>query len=279
MNRRLYVPILLVAALFWTGAGVAAARASIKERGAEHSGPNLKGVKTFSTEFSQAVIETGITYNGQQIDLSGNTGGIRADAIILKLTSPEETIKLNVKGRFGPLWMNTRQYEVENVPSIYKVHTSGKIDEIISTELAKELGIGYEMIKGRLNPHKLKGEEEPDDLDTVFKGLVQLKQDEDLYSIDESGKIALQDGGQFSHTFDFPPAAKPGKYQVESYLLRKKKLVGYAKEEILIEKVGLVSFIAEASKAQPVLYGICCVVIALGTGLLVGFIFKGGGHH
>lgn len=278
MKRRFYVLIFLVLALSWEGSGYAANHESVQQE-VGHVGTALEGLEAFPTDSTTSRIETGITYNGKRIDFFGSTGGIQADAIVVKLTSPAETVKLNVKGRFGPFWMNTRQYEVESVLSIYKVHASGKINEILSPELANELGIGYDMIKRQLKIHKLKGEEEPDDLDTIFKGLVQLKQNEDLYAIDESARLVLKQGGLFRHHFDFPPAAKPGTYLVESYLIRDKKLVGYAKDEILIEKVGLVAFIYNASKAEPVLYGICAVVIALATGLIVGFIFRGGGHH
>ena len=51
-----------------------------------------------------------------------------------------------------------------------------------------------------------------------------------------------------------------------------------ASDEVLIQKVGIEAFVAKVSKSNPVLYGICAVVIALGTGLLVGFFFKGGAH-
>jgi len=233
----------------------------------------------FTTEASQSIIRTGITYNGQEIEFFGSTNGIEASALVVKLTSPAESVKINVKGRFGPFWMNTRQYEVENVPLIYKVRSSGKLQDILSPDTARELGLGFDVIKAQLKMHLLKGTEEPGDLDTVFEGLVQLKKEEELYSIDESGDLRLKDDRSFRHAFRFPPAAKPGTYHVDSYLIRDKQVVGHSRDTIQVEKVGLVAFVFEASKEYPVLYGIFAVLIALGVGLLVGFIFKGGGHH
>jgi len=43
--------------------------------------------------------------------------------------------------------------------------------------------------------------------------------------------------------------------------------------------VGLEHWLTEVSQNQPVLFGIMAVLIALGAGLLVGMIFKKGGHH
>ncbi len=272
--------VLLVTALGGTGStALAESDAADHAPAAEQTPEIVKDTGEFTTNSTQSVIETGITYNGQQIDFFGSTDGIQADSIIVKLTSPAETVKINVKGRFGPFWMNTRQYEVENVPSIYKIRASGTLSKILSPELAQELGLGFAVIKDQLQVHILKGTQEPDDLDTVFKGLVQLKEEEELYSIDESGTLGFKDDKSFQHTFRFPPAAKPGTYNVDSYLIKDKKLVGHSRDTIQIEKVGLVKFVANASKEHPIIYGLCAVIIALGAGLLVGFIFKGGGHH
>ena len=280
MKKVLSIFLVLFTAVCWAGQAETLATVHGGAQAADKEGPeSIPGIKIFPTEATQSVIETGISYNGQRIDFFGSMGEIETDAIIVKLTSPAETVKLNVKGRFGPFWMNTRQYQVENVPSIYKIHTTGKLTEIMPAKLSEKLGLGYSTLKSQLNLHILKGDEEPEDPDTVFKGLLQLKQKEELYEIKETGQLEIQEDGLFKYHFNFPPAAKPGTYHVESYLIKDKKLVGYSKDTIKIEKVGLVAFVANSSKEQPVIYGICAVIIALGTGLLVGFIFKGGGHH
>ena len=140
MKKRVHLLILLFCTLCWAGPVQAVPRESAHADTPAKLGPDLSRVKTFPTDSNESVIETGITYNGKLIEFFGSMAGIKADAIIVKLTSPAETVKINVKGRFGPFWMNTRQYEVENVPSIYKIHATGKIDEIISPKLADELG-------------------------------------------------------------------------------------------------------------------------------------------
>lgn len=279
MKKPIVILLVLLGTACFAGQSETGATAPGPAETANREGPDLTGVKHFPTDSTQSVIETGITYNGQRIDFFGSAGEIEADAVIVKLTSPAETVKINIKGRFGPFWMNTRQYEVENVPSIYKIHATGKLVEIVPQKLIEKLELGYASLKNQLKLHILKGTDKPDDPDTVFEGLVQLKQEEELYEIKETGQFEIQEDGLFRYHFNFPPAAKPGTYHVESYLIKNKKLVGYSKDTIQIEKVGLVAFVANSSKEHPVVYGICAVVIALGAGLLVGFIFKGGGHH
>jgi uncharacterized protein (TIGR02186 family) len=233
---------------------------------------------TLVTESSKSVIEVGLRYNGDRIDFSGTLAGTGADALIAKLTSPAETVKINLKGRVGPFWMNTRQYEVEKVPSMYQIQASAPLDELTTPVLAEELQIGFETIKGLMKYHRVKGSDEGNDEETIFQGLMKIKVEAGLYSIDDTGRIEIKDGKQFDYYFDFPPDAKPGQYIVEYFLIKDKKLVGKASDTIQIKKVGMVAYIAKAAEESPFVYGICAVLIALGTGLLVGFIFKDSGH-
>ena len=234
--------------------------------------------ETLVIDATRSVIQVGLRYNGDRIDFFGTLGGTAADALIVKLSSPAETVKLNLKGRVGPVWMNTRQYQVENVPSMYQVQASDRLDKILNEELADQLQIGYDKIKRQLKLHIVKGTEEEDDNETLFQGLMKIKSEAGLYSIDDTGRVEIKEGMLFNHHFDFPPAAKPGVYTVEYFVIKNKKLVGRGSDTIRIEKVGMVAFIADAAEKHPVLYGLCAVLIALGAGLTVGFIFKGGGH-
>jgi uncharacterized protein (TIGR02186 family) len=233
---------------------------------------------TLATESTKSVIEVGLRYNGDRIDFSGTLAETGADALIAKLTSPAETVKINVKGRVGPFWMNTRQYEVEKVPSMYQIQASAPLSEITTPELAEELKLGFDTIKDQMKYHIVKGTDEGNDEETIFQGLMKIKVEAGLYAIDDTGRIEIKDGKKFDYYFDFPPDAKPGQYNVEYFLIKDKKLVGKASDSIQIKKVGIVAFIAREAEENPVIYGICAVLIALGAGLAVGFVFKDTGH-
>lgn len=66
---------------------------------------------------------------------------------------------------------------------------------------------------------------------------------------------------------------------VESFAFVHGQPVGYGRDVIQIKKVGLESWLTSVSQNHPVLYGLMAVFIALAAGLLVGMIFKKGGHH
>jgi uncharacterized protein (TIGR02186 family) len=237
--------------------------------------PDAQDVVTDSTK---AQIEIGLTYHGDRIYFFGTMDGTDADDVVVKLVSPAENVKLNIKGRVGPLWMNVKQYEVENVPFMYKIHASDRLERILPPELAEELGIGFENVKHKMKLHLLKGTQEDKDFDVLFEGLMKLKKKANLYRIDDASRVQIKKGQIFKHYFTFPSTAKAGQYIVESYLFKNQRLVGRASDTVDIRKVGLEAFVVNAANESPVIYGICAVLIALGAGLLVGFVFKGGGH-
>jgi len=230
------------------------------------------------TDCSKDEIQVGINYRGDRIEFFGTLGDSGADAVIVKLTSPAETVKLNQKGRVGPVWMNVKQHTVESVPFIYQISASDRLDQILSPELEQKLGIGFEALKERMVVHTTKGEAEPADAEIVFQGLLQLKQKEGLYKIDEENRIKIKQGVLFRHCIVFPAASKEGDYLVETYLFRQGRLLQTVTDTIHVQKVGLEAKLVRWAQERPKLYGLCAVVIALGAGLLVGFIFKGGGH-
>lgn len=236
------------------------------------------GTAEVVTDSTKASIEIGLTYHGDRIYFFGTMGGIDADAVVVKLTSPEEKVKLNLKGRVGPFWMNVKQYEVDHVPFIYKIHASKSLEAILTPETAERLGIGFETIRKNLSFHIVKGKEDERDRDALFEGLLRLKKKANLYKIDDASRVEIKKGQIFKHYFTFPSGAKAGEYLVESFLFKDKNLVGRASETIAVKKVGLEEFVYRAANEHPVLYGICAVIIALGAGLFVGFVFKGGGH-
>jgi hypothetical protein len=128
--------------------------------------------------------------------------------------------------------------------------------------------------------HLARGEAAPDDADKVFHGLIKLKEESNLYNIvEDPQRLEVAEGKLFKHYFRFPSAATEGRYLVESFAFHQGQLVGYGKDIIEIKKIGLESWLTHVSQNQPIFFGIMAVVIALGAGLLVGMIFRKGGHH
>ncbi|MEW5725200.1 MAG: TIGR02186 family protein, partial [Thermodesulfobacteriota bacterium] len=169
------------------------------------------------------------------------------------------------------------QFEVENLPHIFKVHSSKPLAQMLRPELIRKYGLSYEALEERMELKLLKGEPEPDDREVMFDGFIRLKEKENLYKIAEN-RIQITKGRLFDHYFTFPDKAKEGDYVIESFTVKNGEVIGSSTDIVKVRKVGLTAWLYRLSQTQGVLYGIMAVVIALAAGLLVGIIFKGGGH-
>ncbi len=236
---------------------------------------DLREIVTVTTK---GEVDIGLMYSGDFIHFVGGVPNPSAD-VIVKLTSTENVpLSVNRKGRVALVWMNVKQFTVTGLPLLYKIHSTKPIDQILSKELAAELGIGYDVLKDQMKLELVRGEPEEDDRDTVFEGVLKLKQEANLYNIDEQ-RIEITGGKLFKHYFRFPSAATEGAYKAESYVFMQGKLIGKGVDEIRIQKTGIEAAFTHMAFHRPVLYGIMAVLVALCMGLLVGFIFKKGGGH
>jgi uncharacterized protein (TIGR02186 family) len=223
-------------------------------------------------------VEIGLMYNGDFIYFFGSVPDASAD-VIVKLTSTEDApITLNRKGKVALFWMNIKQFNVTGLPLLYKIHSTRPIDQILDAKSAKDLGIGYGVLKDMMQLRLVRGDAEQNDRDVVFDGLLRLKREANLYNIDEK-RIEITGGKLFKHYFRFPPAAKEGKYRAESYIFKDGRLIGKGVDEVVVQKKGIEAVFTKIAYEHRVIYGLVAVVVALGMGLLVGFIFKKGGGH
>jgi uncharacterized protein (TIGR02186 family) len=266
--------VILIGCLSVAAAVRVLAQAEAKP-GAEISNPAAPSEVV--TDFSKAKIEVGINYRGDHVELFGTLGNTDADAVVVKLLSPPETVKLNQKGRVGPFWINVKQHTVENVPFLYQVNASDKFERIMSADQMARLGIGFVALKDQIKVHTTKGKSDPGDAEIIFQGLLRLKMRLGLYQLDDRA-ITIKQGRLFKHAFDFPAATKEGDYQVVTYLFKQGRLVHQTTDTIHVSKIGLIAKLVQWAQDYPKLYGLSAVLIALGAGLLVGFIFRGGGH-
>ncbi|MFH1146197.1 MAG: TIGR02186 family protein [Pseudomonadota bacterium] len=238
------------------------------------SGPGLGNDAV--TSCTKDHIDVDLRYSGDKVYFFGTVPEKGAHVIVKLISTTKEPVKLSQKGKVGIFWMGVKQYKVTNMPLIYKIHSSGKLSEILTPELATQLGIGYESLKDNMQLELIKGEGSKD-TDLVFDGLLKVKEKENLYKIAE-GRIQITQDKIFQHYFTFPPRAGEGDYKVLSYIVKDGKLLATCSDRVMIRKVGLGKWLSQTAEKNGILYGIMCVAVAASAGLCVGMIFKGGGH-
>jgi uncharacterized protein (TIGR02186 family) len=230
------------------------------------------------TGTTKGQVDIELMYNGDFIYFFGTVPDPSAD-VVVKLSSPADApISVNRKGRVGPFWMAVKQFEVSGLPLLYKLHSTRPLAQVVTPALARELGLGYDVLKEQMKLRLKRGTSSADDRDRVFDGVLALRREANLYNVDEK-RIEVTGGKLFKHYFRFPPAAKEGVYTAESYLIKGGRLIGKGVDRIVIKKTGLEAAFTHLADRRPAVYGLVCVVVALGMGILVGFIFKKGGGH
>lgn len=224
-------------------------------------------------ELKLATDTIGITtfYNGTTLEVSGV---VPADTdVVLEVSGAKKDVHLKEKGKIlGVLWMNKTDVALENAPANYMVYTP---DKPTKTLLNTETGIGYQALVKDIviNPAS-------EDKAFVFGEYVKLMEKSGVYAI-YPGAVKYGpvkgDSRPFTATLVVPPKMSAGTYQVRVFALRDGLVVDTVVKDLVVRLQGFPAMIYSLAYDHSLLFGIMAVVIAIGAGLGIGVLFKGGG--
>ncbi len=198
--------------------------------------------------------------------------------IAVKVVGPDRDFRLNKAGRvFGIFWAPVRHGSARSLPGAYALLSSTKVGAALSPEEQRAAGLFPDFLElrqpGRISLREEMGPEEAEALAGEFiHGFIRLLQEKGLYRQDEGGVTIA--GGEFQARLPLPADAPQGEYRVSAYALEggKARLLGGG--IFTVETEGLAAWLARQARHNPVFYGIVSVLIALGAGASVGFIFQ-----
>lgn len=217
-------------------------------------------------------LEINAFYSGQQVNISGRIPSDRD--VFIEIKGPVQSNTFNMKGKVGPLWMNTKKITVGHVPFLYLVLCPPKGE---CRRRAASLGVGLQTLKNDITV-----QEDDVSTDEIFNRLVQLKHSEQLYAeIDDAIEYATGAGGEkaFSAGFFLPSAIAPAEYSIVITLVHDGAVEKTIVRNMQIKEAGVVKYIRRLANHRELIYGISCVVIALLAGLVMGLLFKGSDSH
>ena len=239
--------------------------------------PALAAGTEMVTDYSQDNIKVDVRFHGERIYFFGTVPDPKADVVVKLVPVHSNPIKLTRKGKVVLFWMGVKQYEIQRLPYLFKVHSSRPLKDILNPEETAKHRLDYRTLKDDMELKLVKGEEAPDDREVMFNGFVDLKEELNLYRVAEN-RIRIRKGRLFEHYFSFPDKAKEGTYLVETYAVKDGRVIATSSDKITVEKVGIAAWLYRTSQENGLLYGIIAVIVALAAGLLTGMVFKGGGH-
>ncbi|HXW68471.1 MAG TPA: TIGR02186 family protein [Dissulfurispiraceae bacterium] len=217
-------------------------------------------------------------YHGSTLTFTGVSD--QGTDLIIKIAAPGGHQLLRKKGKVaGVLWMNVGELKFDHVPSLYSLHSTKKISDILSGEEQARHLIGYESLGKQTDIQPVANES---DKTKWFDEFVKYKKASKLFAESE-GDISLRVNAGEQHYYvssPWPYQAAPGEYFVTVYAVKDKKVVATADTKVLVEQAGLVKSFASMAKNSAALYGVISIAAALVAGFGVGLIFRrGGGAH
>jgi len=216
-------------------------------------------------------IQVSTFYNGTSLEVSGTVEG-NAD-VILQVSGPKHDVHLKEKGKVaGFLWMNKTDVSLENTPAVYMLYTPGGSPEKF---VRPEFGVGY---KALLQDMTI--EPASEDKSFIFGEYVKLMEESGVYAINNGAVTygtSSDTGKTFRVTLNIPSKMSAGNYTVEAISIRNGAVLDRTTEKLTLELTGFPRLLSDLAFESPLIFGFMAVFIALGTGLIIGVLFRGGG--
>lgn len=233
------------------------------------------GAEKLASTVSNSNVQITSSFDGTVLSLFGtiepDTPGVALTGpynVVVIITGPLQDRVTRLKTNTWGIWSNTDQVTFKQFPSFYVVLASGKLDNIADPQvLDSENVLPIEQAQATATI----GE---DPKATEFgTQLVRLMTEEGHFAVKEDGVRFLSDTAYVAQV-TLPSDVANGPFLAHTLVLKDKALVAERSEGFSVRKSGLENFVFVASRQQPLLYGIVCVILALATGWLAGVVFK-----
>jgi len=217
------------------------------------------------------VVDISAFFHGQEVTITGTLpAGHEAVAEVIGPTGEEHLMR---KGRRGPLWMNVGAVTVSGAPSLYLVLSSAP------GLLAQDSPWGFRSLEKQIT---LAGQVQAQENGKFQEQFLELKQREQLYAA-LPGSLKLSPAGdgrlEVRGRFWIPANVKPDTYKVCLTAVRDGQAVDRQCADLTVHMVGFPALLMSLAYEHGLMYGILAVVVAIFTGFIMGYLFKGGGGH
>jgi len=234
--------------------------------------PVLGGAADSDLLLNPDVISIGTFFQGAELKVAAVIPA-KAEAV-MEVRGPGREEHLVRKGRRWGMWMNAGDLTISNIPALYfYAPTSPDLLTIPSASW------GYAALERQSH---LSGAVQPEGEAFFFKQFIVLKESEGLFRSYSDGiatELSPHGTKRITKVFWLPARVPPGVYQVLLHVIQDGGTILEKQRKLEITKVSLPSLVWTMAHAQPVLYGIAAVIIALIAGFLMGFFFKSKGAH
>lgn len=228
------------------------------------------------TTLSNPNIAITSSFAGETLSVFGNVEpdpGTSRDAVtgpygvIIVIIGPSVNRVARLKTNHFGLWMNTEQVEFDTFPTFFHVLASDPLEKIAPHAILEAENI--------LPDAQTRIAARPNSLHVERFGaeLVRLMTEKKLFGVNELG-VKFLSTTAYAAQLPLPADIPNGLFIAQTYLFKNGVLLAKRGDSFAVNKTGFERFISSSARDLPLLYGLTCVILALGTGWLGGVIFK-----
>ncbi|SPH24583.1 hypothetical protein DEA8626_03635 [Defluviimonas aquaemixtae] len=188
--------------------------------------------------------------------------------VIITVSGPSKPLVVRRKEKRFGIWVNVHAVEIDLAPSFYAVATSAPWNEVISD---------IEDLRYRISvPRAIRSVGAPMEVQDAMaftNALIRIRRANGLYTLQE-GAIDVSQDTLFNTSISLPANLTEGRYKARFFLTRGRHVIDVQETEIAVQKVGLERFLYNLAHAQPLIYGIMSLIIAIAAGWGASAVFR-----
>lgn len=219
---------------------------------------------------SRTDIEVTTGFTGASLVVFGSTEqpiGPGGDEVIVVARGPTRPIVVRRKvSVVGILWVNGPSARFPEVPGYYVLAGTRPAWQILPEEERQRNALGLDAL-----PLRSTGARSP----RFRAALLDLERSSGMW-LEDSRPVEIEGSRLFYVRLPLPAAVPTGDYKVEVLLVRSRRIIARQELEFRVDRVGAADRIATVARAQPVVYGMACVLVAALAGWLGSVLFRRG---
>ena len=218
-------------------------------------------------DLSEDNIEIKTDFDGKEIIIFGLLQDNHETLLTIK--GPMSKMKIQKKERLFGVWINNKQITYSNIPTLFFLSSSSKIDEILPDSI---------QINDDLNFDKILNNKTFDqnfifenDQKTWNENFVRIKKKQLFY---KEFEMKIFKDKLFQTSVFFPPNTIPGIYYIDIYYIKHNTIMNKDRKQIIVKKTGIGSKIYDFAKSRAATYGVFVIILSILSGLIAATLFR-----
>jgi uncharacterized protein (TIGR02186 family) len=191
--------------------------------------------------------------------------------VVVVVEGEPAPLTVRKKSRVAGLWVNTKSFSFNAVPSYYAVVSTRPIEDFADAPMTDELGIGIDAVRMAAaadSAVRVTSEE----LLEYKSAVARLKESQGLFKRDDYG-VVFTGRSLFRSKIELPATVPVGPLTASVYLFHDGKLLSRYQARVTLEREGIERWLYAFAFDRPLLYGILAVLLAVITGLVASALF------